>query len=72
MVTVVMIHAFDPKVKAFREKRIFGCNTFSSTYYDDIVLHPAWILADLAAVFHPDLMKDYRKRYFQPLIDKQQ
>ena len=47
-------------------------NTFSSTYYDDIVLHPAWILADLAAVFHPDLMKDYRKRYFQPLIDKQQ
>ena len=60
------------RFKAFREKRIFGCNTFSSTYYDDIVLHPAWILADLAAVFHPDLMKDYRKRYFQPLIDKQQ
>lgn len=53
--------------KAFRQHRIFGCNTFSSTYYDDIVLHPAWILADLAAVFHPDLMEGYGRKYFQPL-----
>ena len=53
--------------RAFKERHVFGCNTCSSSYYDDIVLHPAWILADLAAVFHPDLYPDHAIRYFKPL-----
>ena len=53
--------------RAFRQQHIFGCNTYSSTYYDDIVLHPAWILEDLAAVFHPDLFPGREARYFKPL-----
>ena len=53
--------------RAFRQQHIFGCNTYSSTYYDDIVLHPAWILEDLAAVFHPDLFPGREPRYFKPL-----
>lgn len=55
------------RFRAFGEHHVFGCNTFSSTYYDDIVLHPAWILRDLAAVFHPDLFPGYSQRYFKPL-----
>ena len=57
------------RFKAFQERRIFGCNTFSSTYYDDIVLHPAWILTDLASVFHPDLLPEHGRRYFKPLAE---
>ena len=53
--------------RAFQEHHVFGCNTCSSSYYDDIVLHPAWILSDLVAVFHPDLYPDHASRYFKPL-----
>ena len=52
---------------AFRKHRIFGCNTYESSYYDDIVLNPALILKDLAAVFHPDLFPEYTAVYFKPL-----
>lgn len=57
------------RFRAFREHRIYGCNTASSTYYDDIVLHPDWILEDLAAIFHPDLFPDTTPRYFFPLAE---
>lgn len=53
--------------KAFREKKIYGCNTGVSSYYDDIVLDPALILEDLAAIFHPDLFPGYSQVYFKPL-----
>lgn len=57
------------KFRAFREHRVYGCNTGSSTYYDDIVLHPDWILEDLAAIFHPDIFPDKTPRYFFPLAE---
>lgn len=53
--------------KAFKERHIFGCNTAHSSYYDDIVLNPALILEDLAAVFHPDLYPGREPVYFKPL-----
>lgn len=55
------------RFRAFRERHVYGCNTFSSSYYDDIVLHPAWILEDLASVFHPEIFQDHVRRYFFPL-----
>lgn len=55
------------RFKAFRERRIYGCNTFESTYYDDIVLRPQDILMDLAFIFHPELTGDYTPKYFLPL-----
>ena len=55
------------RFKAFQNRQVYGCNTYSSTYYDDIVLHPSWILEDLAAVFHPDLFPSHEPRYFKPL-----
>lgn len=55
------------RFKSFREHRIYACNTFESTYYDDIVLRPQSILKDLTAVFHPSLTAGYTPRYFLPL-----
>ncbi len=55
------------RFKAFQNRQVYGCNTYSSTYYDDIVLHPSWILEDLAAVFHPDIFPGREQRYFKPL-----
>lgn len=57
---------FDP----FRKRRIYGCNTFNNSYYDDIVIRPGTILEDLAAVFHPDLYPDREPVYYFPLENR--
>ncbi|MBD8390207.1 ABC transporter substrate-binding protein [Dysgonomonas sp. BGC7] len=53
--------------KAFKDKKIYGCNTTYSTYYEDLAIHPDYILKDFAAIFHPDLFKDYQLRYYKKL-----
>ncbi|MDR1527338.1 MAG: ABC transporter substrate-binding protein [Dysgonamonadaceae bacterium] len=50
---------------AFKNRTVFACNTLKTAYYyQDLPLHPDWILRDLIAVFHPDLLPWYRMRYY--------
>ena len=60
---------YDPysHFRAWRERRIFACNTLTSTYYDDITLHPDWVLEDLIALYHPDLLPGHVQRYYFPV-----
>lgn len=53
--------------KAFKEGRIYYCNTMVSNYYDDVTLHPDRVLADLAAIYHPELFPGYALRYYSLL-----
>jgi iron complex transport system substrate-binding protein len=52
---------------AFRNRHIYGCNTNSSLYYEEVPLHPDYLLAELIAVFHPQLLPEHKFRYFAPL-----
>lgn len=52
---------------AFKNRNIWGCNTMYSNYYEDLPIHPDYILKDLAAVFHPQLFPDYTSRYYKRL-----
>lgn len=52
---------------AFRHRRIYACNTNRSAYYEEMPLHPDYLLEDLIALFHPHLRTDgYGFRYFTP------
>ena len=53
--------------RAWRERRTFACNTLTTTYYDDITLHPDWVLEDLIALYHPDLLPGHVQRYYFPV-----
>ena len=53
--------------RPWKERRIFACNTITSTYYDDITLHPDQVLEDLIAIYHPDLLPGHVQRYYFPL-----
>ena len=53
--------------RPWKERRIFACNTITSTYYDDITLHPDRVLEDLIAIYHPDLLPGHVQRYYFPL-----
>ena len=52
---------------AFRDRRIFGNNTNYSMFYEEVPMHPDYLLAELIAIFHPQLLPDYELRYFHPL-----
>jgi iron complex transport system substrate-binding protein len=52
---------------AFRDRRIYGCNTNRSLYYEEVPVRPDYLLAELIAVFHPSLLPEHTFRYFFPL-----
>ncbi len=51
--------------KSFRDRNIYGCNTAYSSYYEDLPIHPDYILKDMAYVFHPELFPDYTPKYYK-------
>ncbi len=53
--------------KAFQTRSVYACNTGSTTYYDDISLHPDSILADFIHIYHPELLPDHKPLYYFPL-----
>lgn len=53
--------------EAFKERKIYACNTGNTPYYDMITLNPDQLLENLIWIFHPELMPDYKPTYFFPL-----
>ncbi len=52
---------------AYKKKGIYQCNTFHSRYFEDLPIHPDYILKDFAAIFHPHLFPDYEPMYYKPM-----
>lgn len=51
-------YPFVEQIRAFREHRIYGCNTLHVPYYEQVPFHPERLLADLTRHTH---------HYFSPL-----
>jgi iron complex transport system substrate-binding protein len=56
---------FDP----FKNHNVYTCNTVTTQYYGDIMLHPDYILADLVYIFHPELLEGHQLRYYQKMAE---
>lgn len=54
---------------AFEKHHIYVCNTMTTSYYEDLTLHPDWILADLISIYHPQLLPGYQPRYYFPMAE---
>ena len=52
--------------KAFQEKNIYGCNTATSTFYEETPFHPHLLLRDFICIAHPELGLGQPK-YFLPV-----
>ena len=52
---------------AWKNKRIFGCNTSYANFYEETPFHPEALLRDLIIIFHPEIMKNEKTRYFTGL-----
>lgn len=46
---------------------VFVCNSKNSDYFGDGVVEPHLILADLVAIFHPNVLPNHKYIYFRPV-----
>lgn len=50
---------------AYKRRNIFACNTqLTPQYYQQLPLHPDWVLQDLISIFHPSLLPKHPPRYY--------
>lgn len=52
---------------AFKNHRIYTCNTGVVPYYEEFPIHPDYLLKDLVWVFHPELLPGYTPRYYRKM-----
>lgn len=61
----------DARYKMFlpwREKRIIGCNTLVTPFYENTPFHPEVLLSEFVQTFHPELASpSFRPVYLKPL-----
>ena len=55
--------------RPWKERRVYGCNTFSVPFYEEIPFHPDRLLKDMVKIFHPELLPDVPLRYYHPLSE---
>lgn len=51
--------------KAFKDRQVYGCNTSTSTFYEDTPFNPDLLLRDIIIITHPDLSGLGSTRYFK-------
>ncbi|MDR0613177.1 MAG: ABC transporter substrate-binding protein [Dysgonamonadaceae bacterium] len=49
---------------AYKKGNIYTCNTGKVTYYEDLPVHPDYILKDLVWIFHPEALAGYCPKYY--------
>jgi len=56
--------------EAFNQRKILFCNTHTQPYYEQGILEPDVILADLISILHPDLLAEHRNKYYKLLRER--
>lgn len=54
-------------LKAYKERRVFACNTARVNYYEEAPFRPDYLLGDYIQIFHPEVGDLGGLRYFCPL-----
>lgn len=59
--------SFYGEFDAFKNRHIFVCNTSDASYYEELPIHPDYLLKDLVWIFHPELLPGYEPRYYKKM-----
>jgi iron complex transport system substrate-binding protein len=52
---------------AYKKRNIYFCNTGKVPYYEELPVHPDWVLKDMVKIFHPNLLPGYQLRYYKEM-----
>lgn len=55
------------KFAAYKNRRIYTCNTAEVPYYEEVPVHPDYLLKDLVAIFHPELLPEHQMKYYKAM-----
>jgi iron complex transport system substrate-binding protein len=55
------------RMAAFRHRNIYACNTAHISFYKEAPFHPDLLLKDFILIFHPDILKGEKTRYYKKL-----
>jgi iron complex transport system substrate-binding protein len=55
---------------ALKNNKVFAVNSAKSPFYEQGPMEPDIVLADLVHIFHPELLPDYKPRYYFQLKSK--
>lgn len=55
------------QIKAWKDKKIYFCNTEKIPFYDEEPFRPDYMLRDLLTILHPELGIKSKPRYFSPI-----
>ena len=50
---------------AYQKGNIYICNMGKVPYYEDLPVHPDYVLKDLVWIFHPELLSGYQPEYYR-------
>lgn len=60
-------NAIYTQFEAFKNGRVYGCNTANTNFYEDVPFHPQWLLRDMISIFHPELSNFTSECYFKKM-----
>ena len=52
------------EMSAFKNKRVYVCDTDKTRFFDRIPFHPEVLLREFAAILHPELFPDYQNQMY--------
>ena len=52
------------EMAAFKNKRVYVCDTDKTRFFDRIPFHPEMLLREFAAILHPELFPDYTNQMY--------
>jgi iron complex transport system substrate-binding protein len=52
---------------AFKKKNVYAVNSGTSAFYEEGPLEPDVVLADMIKIFHPELLPNYKPKYYKPI-----
>lgn len=65
--TLLQENSVYAEFSAFRQRRIFGCNTMFVPFYEEAPFRPDWLLGDIVSILHPDLTPGYKRKFYREL-----
>lgn len=62
-------YALNSEFTAFKNHKVWVCNTAASPFYREFPFHPDKLLRDLASIFHPETGIKSEAGYYKPLAE---
>lgn len=65
--TLTDISPLNERFKAFKDGRVYACDTKERPVFNDIAFHPERVLLDYIIIFHPDFMPGVETLYYKQI-----